>query len=69
MQNNLLPLAGVSPQTKLAVGEIALWILSLHLPADLALARLQEAANGLLANQHHNACTHPVQALKLAHSA
>jgi len=69
VQKNSIPLSGASLQTKLAMGEIVLWILNLQLPADLAIARLRDAANDMLVNQYHNTLTHPVPGLKLVRSA
>jgi hypothetical protein len=50
----------VNPQTKIAVGEVALWILQLNLPAGIAIERLRSAVADLLRNQHENALSYKI---------
>ena len=55
----------VSPQTKIAIGEVALWLLRLKMPPAAAMLSLRQAAEDLLNNQYENALTHPLDKPKI----
>jgi hypothetical protein len=55
----------VSPQAKLAIGELALAIIERNLRPDDTVCRLREAIEGVLDNQFHCRVTHPLPPLRL----
>jgi hypothetical protein len=55
----------ISPQAKLAIGELALAIIERNLRPDDIVCRLREAIEGVLDNQFHCRVTHPLSPLRL----